>query len=209
MAAPRPLRLLLAALSFTGLPVPMFAQDIAEAQIGLTAIGRLATRHSREIASSNWTIGCEVLDRDLANYDHYKSHLGLLGAKHARLQAGWAKTAIFDDSWVLLRGFALRAEPSEKLAAYAFRQRESGKHLVAVWAGGAVPTESPATTAIDLELPGIKMAEPVVADMRTGIVYRVPPDRIVRMPGAPLRIRQVPIYDPPPSCGGTHRPAPA
>ena len=466
MTALRHLRLLFVALSFASLSWEVSAQSIPEAEIGLMAIGRLATRHAREISGSDWSIGCEVLDRDLANYDHYKSYLGPLGAKHARLQAGWAKTektkglhdwawldavvddmrrqgvqpwmqfsygnpiypggggptlgdgipkspealeawddwvrgtvrrfrdrvhewevwnepdggparelftveeyarlfvrtaeivrteqpgarlyalslaggapymeeflrfmrdwdklalidaitfhgypknpdetrlerfqkvletlrlgiplrqgetgapsttgtsgalgnfpgseltqakwilrralafhghdvpfslftlmefdyagqphtginskgllkaipdktvagvkasyraaqhifSLFDDSWVRLREFAIRAETSEKLAAYAFRQPETGKHLVVAWASGAMPTESLATTAIDLELPGITLAEPVVGDLRTGIVYRVPPEHIVRAPGAPLRIRQMPIYDSP------------
>jgi len=58
----------------------------------LRLIGRIVPRSSREIASSDWSIGCEVLDRDFASYAAYKSYLGPLGAKGVRLQAGWAKT---------------------------------------------------------------------------------------------------------------------
>ena len=459
-------QLLLAAFCLATLPVGAPAQTIPDPQIDLTAIGRLATRPARAITGSNWSIGCEVLDRDLANYEHYKSYLGPLGAKHARLQAGWAKTektkgsydwtwldavvddvrrqgvqpwmqfsygnpiypggggptlgdgipkspealaawdnwvrgtvrrfrdrvnawevwnepdgaaaqkmftveeyarlfvrtaeiiraeqpraqiyalslsssapyleaflrlmqswgklalfdaitfhgypknpdetrleglrkvleklrldiplrqgetgapsttgtsgalgnfpgseltqakwilrralafhghdvpfslfllmefdyagqphtginskgllktnpdktvayakpsyraaqhlfSLFDDSWGRIRDFAVRAETPEKLAAYAFRHRESGQELVVTWASAAMPTESLATAPVDLELPGLNIAEPVVADLRTGVVYRVPPDCVVRAPGAPLRIRRVPIYDSP------------
>lgn len=38
------------------------------------------------------TIGCEVLDRDYADYEQYKKYLAPLGMRKIRLQAGWAKT---------------------------------------------------------------------------------------------------------------------
>ncbi len=67
-------------------------------------IGQLKTRDAREIEASSWSIGCEVLDRDLADFNHFKSYLGPLGAKHARMQAGWAKTerqrGVYDWSWL-------------------------------------------------------------------------------------------------------------
>lgn len=55
-------------------------------------LGTIKPKNVNEIESSNWTIGCEVLDRDYANYDSYKEYLPLLGIKKIRLQGGWAKT---------------------------------------------------------------------------------------------------------------------
>lgn len=55
-------------------------------------IGTVKPRSVNEIEASNWTIGCEVLDRDYANFDAYKAYLPLLGIKKIRLQGGWAKT---------------------------------------------------------------------------------------------------------------------
>jgi polysaccharide biosynthesis protein PslG len=57
----------------------------------LKPIGWIATRHARDIESSDWSIGCETLDRDQARFSVYKDYVGELGAKHARLQSGWAK----------------------------------------------------------------------------------------------------------------------
>lgn len=54
-------------------------------------VGKLATRHARDIASSDWSVGGETLDRDFAIYANYKDYLGPLGAKGIRVQAGWAK----------------------------------------------------------------------------------------------------------------------
>lgn len=57
----------------------------------LKQIGWIAVRHSKDIPSSPWSVGCETLDRDFAKFSVYKNHVGELGAKHARLQSGWAK----------------------------------------------------------------------------------------------------------------------
>ena len=60
-------------------------------QVDLTRIGTLAPRGAREVGKSNWTIGCEVLDRDFANFWEYCDLIEPLGIKTVRLQAGWAK----------------------------------------------------------------------------------------------------------------------
>ena len=58
---------------------------------GLKQIGWLATKPSKDIKSSPWSVGCETLDRDYADFSVYKDCVGELGVKHARLQSGWAK----------------------------------------------------------------------------------------------------------------------
>lgn len=67
-------------------------------------IGTVKPKHVTEIESSNWTVGCEVLDRDFTNFDSYKEYLPVLGIKKIRLQGGWAKTekqkGVYDWSWL-------------------------------------------------------------------------------------------------------------
>lgn len=50
------------------------------------------------------TVGCEVLDRDYADYHSYKEYLSALGIRKIRLQAGWAKTektkGVYDFAWL-------------------------------------------------------------------------------------------------------------
>lgn len=58
----------------------------------LKRIGTLKPKNASEIKTSNWIIGCETLDRDLADYEQYKTYLVPLGIKKLRMQAGWAKT---------------------------------------------------------------------------------------------------------------------
>ena len=57
----------------------------------LKQIGWIATRHAKDIKSSDWSVGCETLDRDQAKFSVYKKYVGELGAKYGRIQSGWAK----------------------------------------------------------------------------------------------------------------------
>jgi hypothetical protein len=80
----------LIALLSTGRPVS--GQEISPTTgVDLPVLGRVAARAAREIVSSPWSIGGETIDRDFTVYENYRRHLGPLGAKRLRLQAGWAK----------------------------------------------------------------------------------------------------------------------
>ena len=72
--------------------------------VGLKEIGRLATRTSAEVKSSKWSVGCETMDRDYANWDSFKELIPMLGVKHARFFSGWAKTeqekGKYDFTWL-------------------------------------------------------------------------------------------------------------
>lgn len=67
-------------------------------------VGTLVTKGVDQVASDRLTVGCEVLDRDYADYDEYKSWLPGLGIRKIRLQAGWAKTertkGVYDFAWL-------------------------------------------------------------------------------------------------------------
>ncbi|MCU0605524.1 MAG: hypothetical protein MUC33_23025, partial [Desulfobacterales bacterium] len=56
---------------------------------GLKRVGTLKPRSADQISGSNWTLGCETLDRDFADYEEYKEYLVPLGIKTIRLQGGW------------------------------------------------------------------------------------------------------------------------
>lgn len=70
----------------------------------LKQIGWIATRHAKDIPASDWSIGCETLDRDQAQFSVYRDYVGELGAKHGRLQSGWAKCekqpGVYDFAWL-------------------------------------------------------------------------------------------------------------
>jgi len=73
-------------------------------QIAWPSIGTLVPRSASAIERSNWTLGCETLCRDFANYEEYKEYLVPLGIKKIRLQGGWAKTekqkGIYQFGWL-------------------------------------------------------------------------------------------------------------
>ena len=71
---------------------------------GLKESGRLVVRESKDIKSSKWSVGCETMDRDYADWDSFKALLPGLGVKHARFFSGWAKTeqekGVYDFTWL-------------------------------------------------------------------------------------------------------------
>ena len=83
---------------------PSAAPAVAKPAAAAPLLGKIKPRSAKEIASSSWSIGGETLDRDFAVYANYKQFLGPLGAKHIRLQAGWAKCektpGVYDWAWL-------------------------------------------------------------------------------------------------------------
>jgi hypothetical protein len=95
-------------VAWTALAAPEIDTSAARAKTdlepGLTAIGSLKPRPAKEIEASNWTVGCETVDRDYTDYHAYKAYLGPLGIKKLRFQAGWAKCektrGVYDFAWI-------------------------------------------------------------------------------------------------------------
>ena len=70
----------------------------------LKHIGTLTPKSVKEIETPMWSLGCETLDRDLANWDAYKAYLEPLGIRRIRLQGGWGRTekakGVYDFAWL-------------------------------------------------------------------------------------------------------------
>ena len=60
--------------------------------VPFTYLGTIRPRAASEIKASNWTVGCEGLDRDFDDFTKFRHVIEPLGIKTIRLQAGWAKT---------------------------------------------------------------------------------------------------------------------
>ncbi len=54
-------------------------------------LGTLVPRNAPDPHDDQWTIGCEVMDRDMTRFSAYKGYLPQLGIRSIRLQGGWAK----------------------------------------------------------------------------------------------------------------------
>ena len=85
---------------------PSTAPDRVKAPlvVDLNRIGTLVPRTAAEVGEAGWTIGCECLDRDYADFRAYRNFLPPLGIRKIRLQAGWAKCererGKYDFSWL-------------------------------------------------------------------------------------------------------------
>ncbi len=79
----------------------LFAQNEG---VSFPLLGKVKPRSANEIASSNWSVGAETMDRDLVNFKSWKDYIGPLGTKQARLQAGWAKCekekGVYEFQWL-------------------------------------------------------------------------------------------------------------
>ena len=67
-------------------------------------LGTLIPQNVHEIGTSRWTLGCETIDREYADFNAYKEYLPALGIRRIRLQGGWARTekdpGIYDFAWL-------------------------------------------------------------------------------------------------------------
>ena len=76
----------------------------ADVGIPFPVAGKIKSRHAKDIVASNWSVGAETMDRDYTVYDNWRSYLGPLGVKKARIQGGWSKTekqkGVFDYAWL-------------------------------------------------------------------------------------------------------------
>lgn len=82
------------ACSCTGKDKPLHIEErngIAN-NLAYPVIDTIRARDAKEIESSNWSVGAEMMDRDFTVYKYWKDYLGSLGVKKARIQSGWAKT---------------------------------------------------------------------------------------------------------------------
>lgn len=71
---------------------------------GFQEIGTLIPKNVREISTSQWTLGCETIDREYSDYNAFKEYLPALGIGRIRLQAGWARCekdpGLYDFAWL-------------------------------------------------------------------------------------------------------------
>ena len=71
---------------------------------GLMELGQIRTICPSVDTPSRWSVGCECLDRDYADFDKIKDFYGDLGAGYARIQSGWARCekqkGVYDFAWL-------------------------------------------------------------------------------------------------------------
>lgn len=88
--------------------VPLLDQTQTRVQSALKPdlpkLGTLIPKSVPELSTSTWSLGCETLDRDLADWDAYRGYLVPLGIRRIRLQGGWNRTekkkGEYDFAWL-------------------------------------------------------------------------------------------------------------
>ena len=132
------------------------------------------------------------------------NYKGLLGTNadqtisHVKAAYRAAQTvfAIFDDTLVRVADFPMKAKATRPLSVTGYRRNRDGAQVVALWFNEAPPVEVNAVSPTDIALAVGKFTEPVLVDVRTGVVYAWPKEKWTqRVDGA--EFRAVPIYDSP------------
>lgn len=70
----------------------------------LDCAGRIKTHNSGDICADRWSVGCECLDRKMAEWSEFGKYVSMLGVGYSRIQSGWARTETkkgkYDYSWL-------------------------------------------------------------------------------------------------------------
>ena len=73
-------------------------------KVDMARIGTIRPRSVSEIRDSNWTLGCETIERGYADFWQYADYIAPLGIKTIRIQTGWARCepekGRFDFEWL-------------------------------------------------------------------------------------------------------------
>lgn len=104
--------------------------------------------------------------------------------------------SVFDSDLYRVRDFGFRADTTQSISVFAYKNVKTGFHAVTVWLDGDVPSDNMAKTKVDFVCPTLKIKTPVCVDLREGVVYAIH-RRHVRFQGEKSTLKAVPIYDSP------------
>lgn len=105
---------------------------------------------------------------------------------------------VFDDTLVRLADYPWTGDvpTPRRLALIGYAQHGSDRQVVALWLNDAPPVDDNLVTTVRVTLPKGSFREPVLADLRTGLVYRLPPELFARTPTG-FVFHALPVYDSP------------
>lgn len=132
------------------------------------------------------------------------NYKGLLGTNPdqsiSRVKAayGAAQTlfAIFDNTLKRVENYPFNSTALRGLALTGYRRESDGAQVVAYWYNDAPPAEGSGVDRVDVVLAQGKFTEPALVDLRTGLVYALPPGAWSQDENG-LHIRALPVYDSP------------
>lgn len=105
--------------------------------------------------------------------------------------------SLFNDSLSQVPDYALTVSGTDKaLTWFAFRDRDSGLDVVALWDGTEIPSNHSDIETVQVSIEGGRFREPVWVDLITGNIYEMAPGQMT-VEGKTVRFTDVPVYDGP------------
>lgn len=84
----------------------------------------------------------------------------------------------------------------ENVTWFAFRDSEKKQDALVFWDGTQIPSESNEARKTTWTLENAQIAEPVLVDVVTGRIYKIP-DKNIQRDGEKLTLTEIPVYDAP------------
>ena len=101
--------------------------------------------------------------------------------------------SLFDLSFKRQKEYAASIS-DENVTWYAFRDAEKKQDALVFWDGTQIPSESNETRKTTWTLENAQIAEPVLVDVLTGRIYKIP-DKNIQRDGEKLTLTEIPVYD--------------
>ncbi|MFO0930279.1 MAG: hypothetical protein U0736_25180 [Gemmataceae bacterium] len=102
---------------------------------------------------------------------------------------------VFDDTLEPIADYSFKSTALRTLAVTGYGRKDGGQAVV-YWFSDAPPDDGCGATAVDLTLPAGRFSDPVLVDLRTGLVHAVAKDRWSRA-GSGVTFRSLPACDSP------------
>lgn len=102
---------------------------------------------------------------------------------------------VLDHGWEPLPELAVDAATYQQVRAYGFQRGK--EKMVALWLSDNVPSDFNPTVEVGLTFDQISFTDPVYIDLRTGVAYDIPSDRVMVEGEGLMKIRRLPLYDSP------------
>ena len=104
--------------------------------------------------------------------------------------------AVFDDTLERVQDASVVITSDKSTAAFAYRKKSSGQHLVVFWDDSGTPDDAFVTRPAQVSIKGLPIQQPVWVDLVSGRIYEIPADRIAKE-GEQVVFKDVPLYDAP------------
>ncbi len=165
---------------------------------------RLLAHHAKDVPMNLFTMSdMHYASIGKADAPVRMNHKGLLATNpdqeivrvKAVYPAAQALFSIFDDRLKRLPNYPFTSTALRGLGLAGY-QHEDGGQVVALWFNDAPPTDANGVTPAVITLAAGRFREPVLVDLRTCLVYEVPPGTWQQDAGG-VTFRNLPMYDSP------------